>query len=228
MNCSKYAYLFYAKKLEGLYMKSKHNVYCFLVLVLLLGIATLTDLMVYTSYGSEFFMTAVFVLVTFLVLSIFLFPSTLGSVFSLAVFSITLLTGLFSFQRLYPEQLWLLATLLIVGIFGFIGTLLSCVCCKKSCKTEKCCTGTCASKTSFAPSTPAMEFPFKPQKKAAVSTYNIETPEMESLALMESLDAMKKTENNGEAEEEFVELDDIEKMITTKKSTAKKINKKKK
>ncbi len=210
-------------------MKSKNSVYCFLVLVLLLGMATLTDLLVYTTYGSEFFMTALFVLVTFLVLSIFLFSSTLGSLFSLGVFSVTLLTGLFSFQRLFPEQLWLLALLLVVGIFGFIGTLLTCSC-SSSCKKKKC-TGETCSEVKTAPVAPAMQFPFKPQKKQKehdVSTYDVETPEMQSLALMESLEAMKNVEKETLGDDEFMELDDIEKMITTKRPVAKKANGKKK
>ena len=210
-------------------MKSKNSVYCFLVLVLLLGMATLTDLLVYTTYGPEFFLTALFVLVTLLVLSIFLFSSALGSLFSIGVFSITILTGLFSFQRLFPEQLWLLALLLVVGIFGFIGTLLACTCSGTS-KKEKCSGGTC-SEMKTAPVAPAMQFPFKPQKKQKgtdVSTYDVESPEMQSLALMESLEAMKTAEKETLGDDEFVELDDIEKMMTTKRAPAKKANGKKK
>ncbi|MBI5003010.1 hypothetical protein HZC31_06495 [Candidatus Woesearchaeota archaeon] len=210
-------------------MKSKNSVYCFLVLVLLLGMATVTDLLVYTTYGPEFFMTALFVLVTLLVLSIFLFSSTLGSLFSVGVFSITILTGLFSFQRLFPEQLWLLALLLVVGIFGFIGTLLACTS-SSACKKEKCSSGTCG-EMKTAPVAPAMQFPFKPLKKQKgvdVSTYDVETPEMQSLALMESLEAMKNAEKETLGDDEFVELDDIEKMMTTKRAPAKKLNGKKK
>lgn len=209
-------------------MKSKNTVYCFLALMLLLGIATVTDLLVYTAYGSEFFMTALFVLVTLLVLSIFLFSNILGSLFSLGVFSITLLTGLFSFQRLFPEQLWLLALLLVVGIFGFITTLLACTH-SSSCKKKKCNGGTVEAKTVSAPAAPAMQFPFHPEKKRdAVSTYDVEVPEMQSLALMESLDAMKNAEKETLGDDEFVELDDIEKMMTTKRHTATKVNGKKK
>lgn len=71
-----------------------------------------------------------------------------------------------------------------------------------------------------APPAPAMQFPFNPQKKgkADVSTYDVESPEMQSLALMESLEALKK---KGEDDEEFVELDDIEKMMTTKRASRK-------
>lgn len=212
-------------------MKSKNSIYCLLVLVLLLGIATLTDLLVYTTYGQEFFMTALFVLVTFLVLSIFLFSSTLGSLFSLGIFSITLLTGLFSFQRLFPEQLWLLALLLVIGIFGFIGTLLTCTL-SRSCKRKKCTNETYNSEVKPTSAPAAMEFPFKPKKKQKesddVSTYDIETPEMQSLALMESLGAMKNAEKETLDGDEFVELDDIEKMMTSKRPVAKKANGKKK
>ncbi len=76
-----------------------------------------------------------------------------------------------------------------------------------------------------------MEFPFKPQKKqkgADVSTYDVETPEMQSLALMESLEAMKNAEKETLGDDEFVELDDIEKMMTTKRAPAKKANGRKK
>ena len=82
-----------------------------------------------------------------------------------------------------------------------------------------------------APVAPALQFPFNPQKKQKgvdVSTYDVETPEMQSLALMESLEAMKNAEKETLGDDEFVELDDIEKMMTTKRAPAKKLNGKKK
>ncbi len=79
-----------------------------------------------------------------------------------------------------------------------------------------------------APVAPAMQFPFKQQKKGHdVSTYDVEGPEMQSLALMESLEAMKNAQKETLGDDEFMELDDIEKMMTTK-SAPKKINGKKK
>ena len=199
-----------------------NKVYGFLLTVVLLGLAFAADLLTYATLGGDFFIFGVFVLGTLFVFAVFLFGTWLGTLFSLVMFSITLLTGIISFRALLGVNEALLGLLLIVGIFGFVGSLL-CAECKKKCGKSSC--GSSAAK----PDAPPMPLPVFPaqmrkgkQNNARVSTYDVESPELQSLAMMESLEDFKANEDD-----DFVELQDIEKLMSNKKA-AKKTNGKRK
>jgi hypothetical protein len=201
-----------------------NKVYGFLLTVVLLGLAFAADVLTYATLGGDFFIFGVFVLGTLFVFGVFLFGTWLGTLFSLVMFSITLLTGIISFRALLPENEALLGLLLVVGIFGFVGSLL-CAECKKKCRKGS------SGSSSMTPDTPPMPMPLpafaqkKAKQNASVSTYDVENPELQSLAMMESLDDFK---NAGNQDNDFVELQDIEKLMSDNKKSARKTNGKRK
>ena len=199
-----------------------NKVYGFLLTVVLLGLAFAADLLTYATLGGDFFIFGVFVLGTLFVFAVFLFGTWLGTLFSLVMFSITLLTGIISFRALLGVNEALLGLLLVVGIFGFVGSLL-CAECKGKCSKRSC------ESSAMKPDAPPMPLPVFAQKRAkqnaSVSTYDVESPELQSLAMMESLDDFKDA---GNEDEDFVELQDIEKLMSNSKKTAKKTNGKRK
>lgn len=183
----------FIKLFGGIWM---NKVYGFLLMVLLLGIAVIADVIAYLKIGGDFFIVESFVLGTLVVLGIFLYGSWLGSLFSLTVFSITLLTAMILFHSIFPADKGILAILLMSGIAGFIASL---SCCKRKC----CCNQhTCSD-------VPRMTFPAaKITRKPEVKTYNIEK-EMPSVQPVEFTN------------EDFVELNEIEKLVTQKKGRKK-------
>ncbi|MEK6921683.1 MAG: hypothetical protein AABX82_07385, partial [Nanoarchaeota archaeon] len=180
-----------------------NKVYGFLLTVVLLGLAFAADLLTYATLGGDFFIFGVFVLGTLFVFGVFLFGTWLGTLFSLVMFSITLLTGIISFRALFGVNEALLGLLLVVGIFGFVGSLL-CAECKKKCSKSSC------GSSAMNPDAPPMPMPLpvfaskRAKQNAGVSTYDVESPELQSLAMMESLDDFKNAGND----EDFVELQD--------------------
>lgn len=204
-----------------------NKVYGFLLTVVLLGLAFAADLLTYATLGGDFFVFGVFVLGTLYVFGVFLFGTWLGTLFSLVMFSITLLTGIISFRALWGVNEALFGLLLVVGIFGFVGSLLWAEC-KKKCGKRR--YGSSAMKPDAPPMPTPMQMPLPvfAQKKAkqtpSVSTYDIENPELQSLALMESLEDFKDEGNDNE----FVELQDIEKLMSNSKKSEKKTNGKRK
>ncbi|MFA6888759.1 MAG: hypothetical protein WC254_04660 [Candidatus Woesearchaeota archaeon] len=178
-----------------------NKVYGFLLMVLLLGVAVIADVLTYINIGGDFFIVEVFVLGTLLVLSVFLFGSWLGSLFSLTVFSITLLTAMISFHSIFPADKGILAILLMSGIAGFIASL--CVgCCKK-----KCC---CNKQTCSDMPIPQMTFPAaKATRRSGVSTYDVENdaPSVEPVEF---------------TNEDFVELNELENLVKKTKGRKKK------
>jgi len=175
-----------------------NKVYGFLLTVLLLGVAAIADVLTYMKIGGDFFIVELFVLGTLLVLGIFLFGSWLGSLFSITVFSITLLTAVISFHSIFPADKGILAILLMSGIAGFIVSL--CVgCCKKKC----CC------KERACSDVPQMTFPAaKVTRKPAVTTYDAdnEIPSVEPVEF---------------TNEDFVELNELEKLVKKTKGRKK-------
>lgn len=174
-----------------------NKVYGFLLMVLLLGIAAIADVLAYMKLGRDFFIVEVFVLATLLVLGIFLFGTWIGSLFSMTVFSITLLTAVISFRSIFPEDKGILALLLMSGIAGFVASL--CIgCCRKKCSTVR-----------TYSDIPKMTFPAaKATQKPGVTTYDIDG-EMPSVQPVE-LNA-----------DDFVELNEIEKLVKKKKGRKK-------
>jgi hypothetical protein len=174
-----------------------NKVYGFLLMVLLLGVAGIADILTYMKIGGDFFIVELFVLGTLIVLGVFLFNSWIGSLFSLTVFAITLLTGVVSFHTIFPDDKGILAILLLSGIAGFVLSLsipCSCCCRRKTCEPA-------------SPVIPQMTFPAaKATRKPVVSTYD-EEPSVEPVELNP---------------DDFVELNEIEKLVKKKKGRKKK------
>ena len=78
-----------------------NKVYAFLFMAEVSGVAVIANLLAVLFVGSEFFLTSVFVLGVLLVVSVFLFDSWAGMLFSFALFSITLLTASVLFPLLF-------------------------------------------------------------------------------------------------------------------------------
>ncbi len=176
-----------------------NKVYGFFMMVLLLGIAGIADILTYLKLGGDFFIVEVFVLSTLVVLGVFLFGTWLGSLFSMTVFSITLLTAVISFHSIFPADKGILALLLISGIAGFVASL-SIDCCKKKCCSQRTCCETI----------PQMTFPAaKVSRKPDITTYDVE----------KEIPSVESVELNAD---DFVELNEIEKLVK------KKVKKKKK
>lgn len=83
----------------------------------------------------------------------------------------------------------------------------------------------------MTPDAPPMPMPLpafaqkKGKQNASVSTYDVESPELQSLAMMGSLDDFKDA---GNEDNDFVELQDIEKLMSNSKKTTRKTNGKRK
>ncbi len=187
--------------LEELYMNI-NKVYSFLLFVLLFGLGYASSLLSYVIIDNNLFVFGVFVLGTLFVFSVFSFGTWLGSLFSLVFFSITLLTGIISFSALVPENQELFGLLLIVGIFGFVASLLL------PCSRKK--------KQLFKPEQ-------KMKKDICVSTYDLKNPEQQSLT-MEPFDDFKDVEKD----DDFIELQDVDKLVKSEKKASKKRNWKRK
>ena len=202
-----------------------NKVYGCLFMVLLLCLATTADLLAYITVGGTFFVVGAFVLGGLLLLSVFLYGSSIGSLFSLALFGITLLTGVILFNTLLPANGFIFGLLLFAGIVGFVCTLL-CSSCSKTCK-KMCAENSFSPNSSFNTDMPPMPLPATPLKtrngknSMRVSTYNIENPEVSSLATMEALDEL----SDNDADDDFVDLKDLENMME-KKKVSKKVSKK--
>ncbi len=178
-----------------------NKVYGFLLMVLLLGIASIADVLTYLKIGGDFFIVELFVLGTLIALGIFLFGSWLGSLISMTVFSITLLTAVILFHSIFPADKGILAILLMSGIAGFIASL---CCCERKC---------CCNQHTYS-DVPHMAFPAEkitgnPEtRKPEVKTYDVEN-EMPSVQQVEFTN------------EDFVELNEIEKLVKKKKNRKK-------
>lgn len=173
----------------------------FLLMVLLLGVAAIADVLTYMKIGGDFFIIEVFVLGTLLVLGVFLFGTWIGSLFSMTVFSITLLTAVISFHSIFPADKGILAVLLMAGIAGFVASLCS-DCCKRKCCSEKTSNVCC--------DIPQMTFPAaRVTRKPEVSTYNVD-------------DEIPSVEPVDFTNDDFVELNEIEKLVKKKKGRKKK------
>ncbi len=207
-----------------------NKLYYFILIVLLLCLAFTADLLAYLAVEGSFFVIGLFVLGTLLALSIFFYGNNVGSLFSMALFGITLLSGVILFHPLFADNKEVIALLLIVGSFGFVGSL--CFPCKKNSGNYGNSGSSCAGKKTNKMDMPPLPLIYdsptnydsltgKGKNEMRVSTYEVEHPEISSLATMESLDSIK------DSNDDFVELKDIENLIA-KKPTKKNGKKKKK
>lgn len=196
----------------GLPMNTMNKVYGCLFLVLLLCLATAADLLAYLAVGGAFFVVGVFVLGALLLLSVFSYGSKIGSLFSLGVFSITLLSGVVLARPLLPEHDALFGLIILSGVVGFVSNILCSSCsenCKKSCSND-----------TFESSTGTSNVSASNEKGIKISTYNVKNPEVSPLATMEALDDLEADDDD------FVELKELENMM--EKKSSKKVAKKQK
>jgi hypothetical protein len=169
------------------------RVYGFLLMTLLLGLATVADLLAYITLGGDFYVIGLLILAVCLVFSILGHGTWLGRMFAMVVFGITLLSGMVLFPHLM-EQKELFALLLIVGSLGFVLSLWE----SQGRKRKK----------------PIAERPM-PLPPEPMFTG---TPALQSLAVMESLDK----------DDEFLELDEVDKLVQKKAKAPKRRTTKKK
>jgi len=157
------------------------RVYGFLLMILLLGLAFIADLVAYIKVGGDFFIIGLFLLGVLLVLSVFLYTTLVSKLCALALFSITLLTGVTLFKALFPVNKEILAVLLIVGSIGFVMNIA--------------CYGKCSKKRRRI-RMPPMPLPAEP----------VFAQKLGPLTISEPLDK----------DEEFLELDEVEKLVQKK------------
>lgn len=236
-------------KLGGLRM---NKVYGCLFMVLLLCLATAADLLAYISVGGTFFVVGAFVLGALLLLSIFLYGSCIGKLFSLGVFGITLLSGVILFNQLMPENGFVFSLLIFTGIVGFVCTLM-CSSCKKdyknTCSKSKCesvseekrnddsdsysLNGSETTETIDNVNSASIKQMLMPQVLAKnkkengknsmrAPAYKMENKEAGSFATMEALEEL----SDNDSDDDFVDLKDLENMM--EKKTLKKTGKRKK
>lgn len=188
-----------------------NKVYAFLFMAVVSGIAVISNLLAVSALfaGSEFFLTTVFVLGVLLVVSVFLFGSWAGMLFSFALFSITLLTASVLFPLLFVTEKMLLALLFFSGALGFIGTILLWPQPRK--KMAK-------SIAWDVPPMPLIDEAPPRKQNLRVSMYDLKNPE-ETQPVFDSLEETSVSDND------FVELDELDKLVQTQMAPAKKTKK---
>ncbi len=174
------------------------RIYDFLLTVLLVFLAVVADLLAYITVRRDFLIIGLLVLLISLVLSIVMYGTWVSKVFRMLLFSITLISGIVLFQLLLPIHI--VAVMLIIGSIGFITILTE----HKKRKPKR-----HARKIAEPPlPEPSLPSPVEPEPRS--------TQAMQSLAVMESLDR----------DDEFLELDEVDKLVQKKRKAAKNVRKK--
>ena len=108
-----------------------NTIYGFLLMVLLAGLAVLTDLVTYMTINGDFVIIALLLLAVLFVFTVFLYGTWVSKLFGLILFSMTLLSGVVLFPSLFPAEKLLVVLLLLVGSAGFVLILAGGRCKKK-------------------------------------------------------------------------------------------------
>ncbi len=181
-----------------------NKVYSFLFTVLVMGLGFCAALLTYLDYYNDFFIVGTLLLAVLFIGALLAFTTWLSALFSLVFFGIVLLTGVILFPLLITKDSLLLALLLVVGSVGFVSVLLfqTYFSCKKKCRKSK------SSAAVTVTDLPPVPLPIERQRDAnstAVTTYEIEKPTLQDLDLFAT---MKQEEDK-----DFVELNEIERLM---------------
>ncbi len=109
----------------------------FFLMALFLGLASAANLLTFGLFGSDAFVIGMFLFLSLLVLSIFLYGTVVGQLSAFVLFSITLLSSVLLWKALFSGNKEVLVLLLLLGSVGVILTV-SFSGCKKH-KHKKCC-----------------------------------------------------------------------------------------
>lgn len=174
----------------------------FFLMVLFLGLASAANLLTFGLFGSEAFVIGLFLFLTLLVLSVFLYGTIVGRLSAFVLFSTTLLSGVLLWKELFPSNKEVLVLLLLLGSVGVILTVSS-SCCRKH--KHKSCKGRCSQ----------LPMPLPEQKTVPVFVKNQKSIQQtreafQPLAVIEPLDK----------DEEFLELDDVKRLVQTKQDSS--------
>lgn len=204
-----------------------NKVYSFLFTVLVMGLGFCAALLTYLDFYSDFFVVGTLVLAVLFICAVLTFTSWFSALFSLVFFGIVLLTGVILFPLLVVEDVLLLALLLVVGSVGFVSVLLSQTCFSGRKKYRKRKTQTAVTLTDIPPVPLAVEREKQINQKAnqtqvqtPVTTYEVEKPTLQDLDLFATI---KQEEDfklmNSETDKDFVELNEIERLMNEEQKT---------
>lgn len=166
----------------------------FVLTAVFLGLTSTANLLTFGLFGSEAFGVGVFLFLSLLVLSVFLYGTVVGQLSAWVLFSTTLLSGVLLWKDLFPSNKEILVLLLLLGSVGVILTVCSSGC--RNHKHKKCCY-----------SQPPMPLPEQREQKKAPQFLRQKAKEtkeaFQPLAVIEPLDK----------DEEFLELDDVKRLV---------------
>lgn len=199
-----------------------NKVYSFLFIVLVMGLGFCAALLSYLDFYPDFFVIGTLMLAVLFIGAVLTFTLWLSVLFSFVFFGVVLLTGVILFPLLVVEDALLLALLLVVGSVGFVSVLLFQSCFSRRRKSMKIKSQQSVTITDIPP-IPLPTEQTESQKQAnqtAVTTYEVEKPTLQDLDLFTT---MKQEDDftlmNSETDKDFVELNEIERLMNEEQKT---------